>query len=336
MPRRPQYLLILLVLFHLIFAFEGGDYFHYYEKVSKSGLSDAQEPIYHWLARIVCNNYILWRLIVWGSALMLFMSTARRLRINQYKVVFLLYVMYFTVFDYARASLGMAMYFYGLSFWCKPIKSRKWMSYAVIGPIIMYCSTFFHSSMYLACAATMSIFIPFNKKLLITILLLLFIFSTFLHTMFNNIIGMVISSDTNFVASKVEEYSLQEAEFGGSVFEQIRRYVEYATFFIPAFMMTFFFLDKKNANSQYIAMLRLFKVMVGIMLIAVSMLMVSTSIILFYRILFISMLAVVLLFYYCRKEHMISNFSFCLIIIICLLQVFLNFSKRILGDNIPW
>lgn len=334
--KKSQPLLVLLMLFHLIYAFEGGDYFHYYEGVTTNMLSDGQEPIYHWLARVAGNNYVIWRLIVWGGALFIYMQTSKRFGFDQYKIAFLLYVMYFTLFDYARASLGMAIYFFGLSFWCKPLKNKRMLSYAVLAPIIMFGSTFFHSSMYLACAASIFVFMPINKKIIVIAVLFLGLSSTLLNTVFTNIVGMIISSDSSFFTEKVEEYSLQQAEFGGSKFEELRRYIEYATFFIPMLSITFHIFRKKTIGCQQIAIIRLYKVTMAIMLISVSMLIVSTSIILFYRILYISMLGVVLLFYYFRREHIISKTFFNIVVILCLLQVFFNYSKRILGGNIPW
>ena len=45
-PHIPQVLFILFVLIHLLFAFEGGDYYGYHENVANNYWGDEQEQIY--------------------------------------------------------------------------------------------------------------------------------------------------------------------------------------------------------------------------------------------------------------------------------------------------
>lgn len=336
-PHRPQYLLILLVIIHLLFAFEGGDYYGYHESVAKNYWVVEQEQIYPILSKILGNDYLLFRLVVWGGALGLFMLTVKRLGFEVSKAVYLLYVMYFTLFDYARATLGMALFFYGMSFWCLPIKKHKIMSTIIIGPAIMCCSTLFHHSMVIACAISWIVFIPMNKKILATLIVLFIMSTPILMSLYERLIMMALSS-TSSTASKIIEYANQNTEFteNTSTFELIRQLVEYATIITPLILISYKFFDKKNTSRLHIAMQRYFKIALGFVLVAFSMLMVSNTFILFYRFLYISFIPVLLLFFYSRKNGIINKKIFKSVIIVCLLQVFFNYSKRILGGNIQW
>ena len=336
-PHVPQRLLIFLVLVHLIFAFEGGDYFHYYEDVARNSMDDGRELFYHWLSEAVFHNYILFRIIVWGGALMLFMKTSCRFGFDPYKTVFLLYVMYFTLFDYARASLGMAVFFYGFSFWCLPIAKHELLSYFFVGPLIMLCAPLFHTSMFFLCGLSFVAFIPMNKKIFFVMLALFSVSSTLLASVFNDVLGIILSSHSDMLVAKAENYSEQIADMKeASIFETVRRYVEYSTFFIPALLILRHIFNEKYKGKQHRAMLRLFKVIFSVLMLAVTMLIVTSTIILFYRILFLALIPLTLLFYYSRKTGIVSKFEFNAILVMCLLQVFCNFSKRILGGNIPW
>ena len=275
--------------------------------------------------------------MVWGGALGLFMLTVKRLDFEVSKAVYLLYVMYFTLFDYARATLGMAMFFFGLSFLCLPINNHKIISYIIIGPLIMYCSTLFHNSMVIACAISWIVFIPMNKKILVTLIVLFILSMPILMSLYERLIMMSLSS-TSSAASKIIQYANQNSEFAEdtSTFELIRQLVEYATIITPLILISFRFFDEKYTGRLHIAMQRYFKIALGFILLAFSMLMLSNTFILFYRFLYISFIPVLLLFFYSRKNGIINNTIFKSVIIVCLLQVFFNYSKRILGGNIPW
>ncbi len=336
-PHKPQVLLILFVMIHLLFAFEGGDYYGYHENVAKNYWVVEQEPIYPMLSKLLGNDYLLFRFVVWGGALGLFMLTVKRLGFEVSKAVYLLYVMYFTLFDYARATLGMAMFFFGLSFWCLPIKKHNLISYVIFGPLIMYCSTIFHNSMVMACAISWIIFIPMNKKILVILVVLFTLSTPILMSLFERVIMMALSS-TGSAATKIIQYADQKAELADdtSTFEMIRQIVEYATIITPLVLVSFKLFDEKYIGRLHIAMQRYFKIALGFIFIAFSMLIVSNTIILFYRFLYISFIPVLLLFFYSRKNGIINKTVFKSVIIVCLLQVFFNYSKRILGGNNPW
>ena len=331
--KESQLLLIFFVFIHLLFAFEGGDYYHYYQKVS-TGRVDSYEEFYKWLAFFVGYDYLMFRTIVWGGAFLFFILTAKRLGCDVYKVTYLLYIMYFTIFDYARASLGMSVFFFGLSFWCMPIKHYKILSYVIIGPLIMLMAPLFHTSMYLALLVSWFVLIPINKKILITVIVLFSISSSIIFSIYSNTVNMIIIENGEF-SDKIASYSDQVKEIQlFSIYEIIRKYVEYATIIFPMILMSFKLFDKQYKGRQHTAMIRLYKVTTGIILMAVSLLIATDTIILFYRILFFSIIPITILFYYSRKEGIITPVVFKTVVISCILNVYFNYSKRIMSGNI--
>ncbi len=337
--QRTQMSLILCVLIHLVFAFDGGDYFNYYGIVALRNFEDgAQEPFYSWLADLLDYNYLLWRLVVWGGALLLFAITARRFALDPYKVVFLLYVMYINLFDYARATLGMAMFLFGLSFWCVPIDRYKFFSYLILGPLFMYASTFLHSSMLIACAASVVVFIKMGKTRLLVTLIVFSLLVTTLFSAYQNLLSSVLSSNDEYISNKAERYSSQEYYLSDfSTLDQIRKYWEYATIFLPAFISTFnIFQNKERGSRSYIGILRLYNFIIGVFFVAILLLSFTQTIAFFYRILYMSFMSSVILLFFCRKEGIVSKRLFNAIIYICLLHFFFRLSKFILGGSIPW
>ena len=125
---RGDFLMILfaVVLIIIVAASDQSDWFAY-QRIVKDydftpGAYHHMEPIYGFIIRIVNRNYLLFRIIVWGGAFLLVGLTFKRFEINQNVSIFLLVTAFLLTFNYARATLAMACYYYGLSFLIKPIK----------------------------------------------------------------------------------------------------------------------------------------------------------------------------------------------------------------------
>lgn len=331
-----QPLLIFLVFVHLLFAFEGGDYFHYWQNISSHDMGHAEE-VYHVIAKAVGYNYLLFRAVVWGSALLLFIKTSQRFGLDVYKAVFLLYAMFFTIFDYARASLGMSIFFYGVSFLCVPIKRHKLFSF-LLGYAIIFSSVLFHRSMIMAILSTIFLFVPFkNKKALIVVLLLFMLFVPYLNSLLGFALNSTVMKGSGDIYDTVLHYSEQEVDFSGaSIYEKIRNYVVFFTFYFPVVLVSLKIFRKTISLPQHTAMLKLYGVTVGLLLTATSTLLTPSlgSIILFYRLLYFSMIPTVILFLYSRQKGIVSPKAFTFTVVLCLLTTFFNYSKRLLGGNL--
>ena len=292
------------------------------------------EPFYQYLAAYIGYNYILFRTIVWGAALFFFFQTAKRFGLDPYKTSFLMYSMFITIFDYARATLGMSIFFYGLSFLCIPLNRGKIFS-PMVGGLFILSSILFHNSMALLIAMTFLAFIPLNKKILFLLIIVVIPLIPRLGDIFGLILNVFWGRSGGDLTDKVAVYSEQVADLeGASVFELFRRYVEYTTFVAPFVIITPIVLSNKQKTFQSTGIKRLYKVTFGILILALFLLFVTDTVILFNRTLFMTMIPIVIIWEYARQNKLISYFMFKSIVCLCLLQVFFNYSKRILGGNL--
>ncbi len=133
-------------LLFCLFPLYSGDWIHYQEKVVDyyvSGDTDL-ESIYGILLFYVGKNYILFRLIVWGMALLFLRALFYRLGLNKSKLLAFWGIWGLLFFAYPRVSLGLSVFFYGYSFLVKPQKKHVW-SY-IIGVLLIGGSCFLHKS----------------------------------------------------------------------------------------------------------------------------------------------------------------------------------------------
>lgn len=137
---------ICIILLICVFAVQDTDYFHYETALSamQQGAILHFEDAYYIIGEIVQYNYLLFRFVVWGCALSLFLVTIKRFNVPIAVVLFFFVTMYLTKFSYARASLAMSIGLFGFSFVVKPIRWR-YVSY-VIGVSVIAVSLLFHKS----------------------------------------------------------------------------------------------------------------------------------------------------------------------------------------------
>ena len=345
-PHKGQPFLWFLVLFHLIFAYDGGDTYHYAYNLAYKEM-DGMEPIYNVIASLVNYNYFLFRVIVWGSGLFLFVQTVKRFGLDPNKTVFVLYVMFITIYDYARASLAMSIYFYGVSFLCVPIKSRKLVSY-IVGCLIIAISIVFHRSMLFPTLITAFVFLPMNKYSLYSLIIIFTLSSSLLNNFTGFILGNLIMADQETI-EKVENVSnldFDQAAEGKSFYEHVRQIVLYATFLVPLILLSYKMFsplqNKKIAHIQKKYKLtvgvahfqKLYKLTIGIVLMAFLVLLIRIgNFIVFIRFFYMAMIPVVILLVYGRQRLFISDRIFKALLIIGILLRFYGVFKLILGGN---
>lgn len=121
-------LVLSILLIVIVSASSGSDWFSYQQMVwnydFSNGATNYGEPVYGYIARFTERNYLLFRLIVWGGAFLCALQAFKRMRINVNMAAFMLIAAFLLRFNYARASLGMAIYFLGLSFLISPYRKK--------------------------------------------------------------------------------------------------------------------------------------------------------------------------------------------------------------------
>ena len=163
---------LLCCLFLIIAAFNRGDFFHYFDIVKNFNSIPVthMERFYEWLIVALNSNYLLWRIVVWGGAFLLFLLTAKRMNLNSVLPSLVLFACFINCFNYSRFSLACAVYFWGLSFILRPI-GNKILSYILGGALILSCQ-FFHSSTSVLIIITPVIWLPYSKQVIILAIIL--------------------------------------------------------------------------------------------------------------------------------------------------------------------
>lgn len=161
--REPIFFSWFLVLIFVLYAFWDTDYFSFRTIFYTPEIVNFRDPLYYYLSLISLDSYTLFRFIIWGTGLLLFAKTIRRFGIPYNIAIYIFSIFFLLTFSYARVSLGMAMYFYGLSHLIKPNRFHKFGS-IFWGLLWIGCSYFGHRSMAALILLTPLAFVKLDKK----------------------------------------------------------------------------------------------------------------------------------------------------------------------------
>lgn len=156
----------LMMLVVCLTFFWDGDYYHYkMDFMNGLLIVGEKDPVYVWLAEVAHWNYSIWRLYIWGSALLFLYLNCKRLELDKNITIFILAFFACSSFAYSRATLSMAIYFYGISFLVYPIKKRFFS--IIIGCFFLFLSYFAHRSVLPLIIISPLALIPLTKSRLI-------------------------------------------------------------------------------------------------------------------------------------------------------------------------
>ena len=306
-----EYLLLLggFMLF-LISSFINADFFSYQGYVR--GFSK-QEMGYmgvldYLILYVIGRNFIIFRMFVWWGALFLVLHTNKRFKGDNFLVAYSLFAMFLLEFSYARATLAMAVYFYGLSFLCIPLKRWEKLS-TLLGLSIILFSYTFHRSMAFLIVATPFVFITINKKNLIILLLLFPVAVGWLSELFFSTIDNQTISD-ELIMGKLEGYSDRDWTEELNLKGLFLTWINYITIYAMVIVGAILAVGKKGKNlpTSYI---RFIKISIIIVLIASLFLFIDIpNDIFYYRILIMAVIPITLFFCYLYSKRLISNTIF--------------------------
>lgn len=190
------------------------------------------EEIYLMLARVINGDYLLFRSLIWGSAVIIVYFACCLFKTSPYVAIMLLLLVFFNVFCYGRISLAMSIFWLGLSI---NYNSRGW-SMRMIGVFFIFLSFVFHRSTAIVIACLGILFLPFNRRNeLIISTLVVIIGGGFAYLVLS---GEVFSAGSD-LAGRIDSYNNQiaEGQWGGlnlvGLFFRVSQYVLfYLVFFI--------------------------------------------------------------------------------------------------------
>lgn len=156
--------IFMMVLLFAMTPFFSGDFYHYIEWVEDANVQwninefSHIEVAYQYISSFVNGSYFPFRFIVWGGEIFLISMIARRFKMSVKLTLYLILLLFPILYSYARASLAMAVYFYGLSYILKPFYNRLF-SY-IVGVLIITICPIFHRSMYVLIVITPIAILP--------------------------------------------------------------------------------------------------------------------------------------------------------------------------------
>lgn len=294
-PKLSTPVVILFFIFTLTY-FVDTDYFHYYQyirQISSGYKIYTTEPVYKIIAVISNYNYIIFRAIIWGSALWIVYITSKKIALKPDFVLYLLFILYFGLFAYARASLAMSILFLGYCLWT--ISTNK-LLIKFLGFCVMCVAISFHSSMILALGCCLiAPLLKWSKKTIIIYTIAIPIISVLLKLCLNIIISS--GSTEAMIINKLVLYSESDSGVSRTILGKIQNLLEILAFVYPIYLISYrvYFKYKISDITKSIKIeLNLYKIAFILIAISVAFLNIGLNTEVFsYRIRYMSMLPIV-------------------------------------------
>lgn len=229
-----------LILVFCLFSFWGQDWFGYlstYEYYHNNNDDSSHlEPFYLYLIQGHTINYLHFRLIVWGTALLFVFLAVKRLKLNMNIATYFFVITTLIWFSYGRVSLSMSIMMYGAT-WLTTDKSKFSAKHLVIALLLIFLSCFFHkSAIWGAAIILLSYIFLFIPRASLTILLILFpvllYFSSGLGTYFLDLEG----SEEAFDSISSAQFYLQDDKSMLGMGARIAKLLEWIPKFIAAYL----------------------------------------------------------------------------------------------------
>lgn len=163
---------IFLTFLLILCSFYNGDWAHYQTLVWEYrgyGYSHLDE-IYRHLVVLIDNNYLLFRIIVWGGGYIAMFHTFRLCGLNPYVALYFLFCIYVSTYSYARAGVAMATYFLGVSILFSEADLKKYKKY-VLAAFFIGLSYFLHKSIIVLILLLPLALFPITKRTIAIILI---------------------------------------------------------------------------------------------------------------------------------------------------------------------
>ena len=304
-------LFVVLFALYAVFYCIGLDYFSYREWLEWLEETDikywGRENVYIHIV-LFCRSlsfdypYEVFRLIVWGGGILMAYYTFRmykRLMLPGLALL-LLFVFHASTFCYSRASLAMAVYFFGIAL---ALCHRRLIP-KILGIGIALSSFYFHHEIIIAIAVLPILFLPLEKKkYTILSILLLFVAIYVVSFISSDLSYLDLMFDNEDLSSRIENVS----EKGQGVF-RLSTLVNYLKYFYPFYLITRY-LWKKEVPKP---IAKMYRITCGILIISVVFMIVyGLRSVYTYRVLYMAMIPLTLLidYGYChgyfKKKHLL-------------------------------
>lgn len=306
-------LIFLCCLFVCVFHFVDGDFYTYQDEVHHYRYGDDYiiEPFYYWLIPFIGNNYLIFRIIVWGISLLAFYQASQRFSIGKWFPLYLIFVTNINTFAYARATLAMSVYFWGISLILSPYRKKN-ISWGA-GIALIYLSTKFHTSAWLLVALALTVLIPLNKFIIVCVALLLPISLGLMSSIIDSLLlGGIIEDER--VLKKLGRYSDIDNDFG--IARKLVGAFRFLLYYVETIVVTYILFWKTKTDIPYKEK-GLYSVTLSIVAVATTFFFMGDAFeTLFYRVLNMAMIPLTILVCMLYKQKLLGKKAFIFIVLL--------------------
>ena len=325
------FLFYILISIHCI----NGDFFHLLDRVHNYNFVDTtqnrQEPVYTLIAKTWDRNYLMFRLTVWGIAVVCIRNIYQKLKINFHLGFWVFLICYAILFAYARASAAMAIYFLGLVLL---INKGSSIVGKMLGIVILLLSYEFHHSMLILILLTPLAFFPLNKLTFYIALASLPFIIFFVRIVFSGVLNDISLLDDEVLQRKMESYAEREST-GSTLRTQLMDGIKYASAYIPFIVSAFYVVIKKKVDYLSKGQRRLFVYTFWLFVITTAVSYLDLEInTFFYRMLYMTLIPSTAIFVLLIQKGVISKSLTMKIIYIAMTSQLLNYSYMLYLNSI--
>lgn len=249
--------IILLLLFFCIYDKTSGDYFHYEEKIWEIKKYHSWDPgvedFYNILIEKTFYSYFLFRIIIWGTSLLLFHKLLKMMKLESVLAYALFALVLLRYFSYGRYTLAISVFLLGFTYFRL---EKKFL----LGLMIMLLAPLFHKSILILYPTLLLLILPLNKKTLLFLVFLGVIILQIVNNYFDDILHLLTPEDNMRELQTLNA----EREYDNS----IREFFMFYSYFIPILVFLFYFWKMKNMKCLPQFYIDLIKLSVGLLFIA--------------------------------------------------------------------
>ena len=310
----------ILSLIFFLFAFWDTDYYSYKNFFSHPD-ENFRDPLYYYLTFMCFNSYIIFRLIIWGGALLLFHKTIKRYALSENYTVFIFIGLFLLSFSTGRVCLSMSSYFYGLSFLLIKGDNNR-IKNILNASIFIILSYLAHRSILPLIIAIPLINIGFTKK------------KYFLMFCFLPVLVLMIKFGLNYIVSVNDTGEGNLQELSASVYSYatiddfkynwkftLIRIIRECSFYCSTLFVSYIIFKEKNRFkiSSSIVQLLLILVLINFVAIAFRIADVGIASKMSERYLYMSGIPICIILSYLHKYKFITKYSLYKLLFLCLL-----------------
>ena len=283
------------------------DFFTYQNEVHnyRTGEDTHFEPIYGLIISMCLNNYLLFRILIWGGAILITIYTFKLFQVDRYLALYLLFSLYMTSFYYARASVAMAFFYCGLAVF---LNSSRHNIIKYANTIILFgLSCSFHLSMLIGIAVVPISLVKLDRIKILLLIVIAIVFAFFAKVYVADLFTLLANSSEDRLEQKLNFYgNLSDDGISLNLFS----ITYYLRFYLPLFYITkVLFFNIKKQNFPYPKWVKpLYNIVLSFSLISIVLLGLDYgSLVFFNRILYMSMIGICILLSFLFKNKLISR-----------------------------